>query len=516
MVDLTEGNGAMLSIGRFAQIACVSARTLRYYESVGLIRASSRAANQYRLYDQSQLERVNRIRGLQQLGFSLDEIKNILEVPNHELTLELKKKLSEVDAQIAQLEQRRAQLKSLLSVSHKIDCQQSVNSDERKQYMDAVRAEIIEGLRSKLGDINNAQLEFLDRDLCWIREPDRRALILAIQQCANFAKEHQLELGPGRGVSSASMALFGLGFSAIDPSQCGLIPERLTDHPGEIHIDVQFERGQNFVDFCREVSKSLPFGQIQAFKMPLIDIIQSVHRRIGSPIDYRNIDENSDTVLRFFRSGEIEKIFGFDEAGTLVSKYESLLPEYAGLKKLKAFLRSQSISSFRDVLNIFALWRPSSNESIDRINAYRKAKSEPFTYVFLTEKLRQTLEPNFGRVIYHEDIVLILNEYTGWGFARCNRLRRRLRVEPDSAHTDLEEFKQLAPPEVVDLVLTENPHTFCRPHTVAFGQFIKQTAVLKALHRDLYEAEIADWERRHAFKWNDIGIRIEGVSLLQN
>ena len=54
------------------------------------------------------------------------------------------------------------------------------------------------------------------------------------------------------------------------------------------------------------------------------------------------------------------------------------------------------------------------------------------------------------------------------------------------------------------------------PHAVAFAQFTKQTAVLKSLHKDTYFAEIEKFERKHGLAWDDIGIRIKGVSLLQN
>lgn len=57
----------------------VTPRTLRYYEEIGLITPASRSSGGHRLYNQTNIDRVKQIISLkQELGFSLDEIKEIL------------------------------------------------------------------------------------------------------------------------------------------------------------------------------------------------------------------------------------------------------------------------------------------------------------------------------------------------------------------------------------------------------------------------------------------------------
>lgn len=64
----------------------ITPRTLRYYEEIGLITPASRSSGGHRLYNQTNVDRVKQIIGLkQELGFSLDEIKEIL---NAEKSLE--------------------------------------------------------------------------------------------------------------------------------------------------------------------------------------------------------------------------------------------------------------------------------------------------------------------------------------------------------------------------------------------------------------------------------------------
>ena len=145
--------------------------------------------------------------------------------------------------------------------------------------------------------------------------------------------------------------------------------------------------------------------------------------------------------------------------------------------------------------------------------------SETFSYGFLSEKIENWLKPNYGRIIYHEDLIKIISEYAGWELARSNSLRRlclnSAKVEIRNQNADWIEFQKTAPKAVVDLVAEESKWAFCLPHAISFAKFTKQTAVLKSLHREAYFAEIKNFEQKHGFRWDDIGIRIKGVSLHQ-
>lgn len=70
----------MLKIGDFSKLAQVSIKTLRYYDQLGLLRPywSDRFSG-YRYYRVDQLPRLNRILALKDLGFSLEQIQQVLE-----------------------------------------------------------------------------------------------------------------------------------------------------------------------------------------------------------------------------------------------------------------------------------------------------------------------------------------------------------------------------------------------------------------------------------------------------
>lgn len=507
----------MLSIGQFAKLAQISTRTIRYYESINLLPRTKRGENNYRFYEPAWLGRVVRIRELQGLGFGLGEIQTVLGFENSELHAQFQRRLTDIEQELGSLQRKRDRLYQLLSVTQKNQSGKPVDETERKLLMQAIREEIIHGMKQRYGKVTDIELAYLERDRWFHTHEGMNQFLKAVKSCLQFAKERGLRLGPGRGSAPASMTLYGLGFSSVEPMKHAMIPDRLTTQPPVLHIDVEFARGQELVDHCRELNKNLSFGEIQAFKMPLIDIIQDAHRRIGQIIDYDSISDDADEVLNTFRAADIRRIFGFDfSPDALVMKYENFLPGYEDIKKMTGYLRSQKVRDFRDVINITSLWRPHSPQMIERIKAYKDAKKYGFRYEFLSLELQESLKPNFGRVLYHEDLLRIIHSATGWEMGRCNLLRRSLHDGDLEKTEDGIEFKRFAQKELVDLVLEESKWAFCLPHAVAFAKFTKQTAVLKTLHQSVYQTAIQDFEQRHGFRWDDIGIRMKGISLLQD
>ncbi len=108
-----------LTIGNLAKQSGVSAETLRYYERRGLITPSQRTASGYRLYQTDASQRLRFIRRAQALGFSLDEISELLSLsddPNQsaaavkQLT---RTKIQDIDLRIRDLERMKQGLAAL-------------------------------------------------------------------------------------------------------------------------------------------------------------------------------------------------------------------------------------------------------------------------------------------------------------------------------------------------------------------------------------------------------------------
>lgn len=95
------------------------AKTIRYYESLGLLN-SRRAANGYRRYSESDVEQMRFLHRARSLGFSLDGCRELLELyrdpgrASSEVRQIAERHLDEVDTKIEQLRQLRISLGNLI------------------------------------------------------------------------------------------------------------------------------------------------------------------------------------------------------------------------------------------------------------------------------------------------------------------------------------------------------------------------------------------------------------------
>jgi len=73
------------TVKQLARIAGVSARTLHYYDEIGLLRPERNPYNGYRQYGRTAVLRLQQILFLRELGLSLDEIRSLLDRPDFDL-----------------------------------------------------------------------------------------------------------------------------------------------------------------------------------------------------------------------------------------------------------------------------------------------------------------------------------------------------------------------------------------------------------------------------------------------
>ena len=108
-------------IRELAQQTGVPARTIRYYESIGLLPRPQRAVNNYRQYAVGDVERLRFIAGARNLGISLEDIAEILAArdngiaPCQRVLDTLAQRLTEIDRRMADLLALRESLQRLQS-----------------------------------------------------------------------------------------------------------------------------------------------------------------------------------------------------------------------------------------------------------------------------------------------------------------------------------------------------------------------------------------------------------------
>lgn len=124
---------SLLKVGELAELVGVGVQTLHYYERLGLLPRPSRSALNYRLFPSEALRRVQFIKKAQALGFTLEEIKEILglreqgRAPCRCVADVGKKHLQELDARIVALQAFRRELAAVVpkwekETSHQRKC----------------------------------------------------------------------------------------------------------------------------------------------------------------------------------------------------------------------------------------------------------------------------------------------------------------------------------------------------------------------------------------------------------
>ena len=108
-----------MNIGTAAKRSGVSAKTIRYYESVGLIPQAARADNGYRDYGGNDVETLRFIKRSRSLGFSVETVASLLDLWHNtsrasgDVKAVALKHIEDVESRIAELESIRDTLKHL-------------------------------------------------------------------------------------------------------------------------------------------------------------------------------------------------------------------------------------------------------------------------------------------------------------------------------------------------------------------------------------------------------------------
>src|SRR5215472_13697070 len=108
-----------MRIGDLTERAGVTQRTVRYYESIGLLHPGEREGNGHHYYGEETLKRLRKIDQLKDLGLSLDEIRDVIDLyftdpsgiqPKQKVLTILRQHLAEADLKISALQQFRTDL----------------------------------------------------------------------------------------------------------------------------------------------------------------------------------------------------------------------------------------------------------------------------------------------------------------------------------------------------------------------------------------------------------------------
>ncbi|BBB24667.1 Cu(I)-responsive transcriptional regulator [Amphritea japonica] len=108
-----------MNISQAAAAAGLTSKTIRFYEQQGVIPAAARSANGYRIYTEQQVDMLRFIRRSRDMGFSLDESRELLQLSldpqrtSASVKQKAEQQIKRIDQQLESLQQMRSLLEAV-------------------------------------------------------------------------------------------------------------------------------------------------------------------------------------------------------------------------------------------------------------------------------------------------------------------------------------------------------------------------------------------------------------------
>lgn len=165
----------MKSVSQITKLTGVSARTLQYYDEIGLLKPSKKSSAGYRLYDDETLQKLQQILFFKELGFKLQEIHEFVYQPNYDKIAAYKKQ-----KELLLLRRNRTdRLIQLLGRLEKGEQCMSFKEFDLTSYIDALndfKKSNTEAIAKYWGDMENYET-FVEK----VKEDESEVAKLAIQ-----------------------------------------------------------------------------------------------------------------------------------------------------------------------------------------------------------------------------------------------------------------------------------------------------------------------------------------------
>jgi len=198
------------TVGRVAEVAGVTVRTLHHYDEIGLLTPDGRTSAGYRRYDDADLERLQQILLYRELGFTLEEIATILDDPDSDARTHLRRQHALLTDRIARLRDMVEAVEYVLeaqkvginlSAEEKLEVfgdfdpdQYADEAEQRWGGSDVYAESMRRTRRYSKDDWLRVKQESADLMARWIAAFDA-AIPAESQQAMDLAEEHRQQIG---------------------------------------------------------------------------------------------------------------------------------------------------------------------------------------------------------------------------------------------------------------------------------------------------------------------------------
>ena len=174
---LSGGEVVEYTVQKLGKIAGVSTRTLRYYDEIGILKPARINSSGYRIYGQSEVDKLQQILFYRELGVSLESIKDIVTAPSFDGTNALREhrvkllaKRQQLDLLIANIDKTIAVSEGRITMTDKDKFEgfkQKMIDDNENKYGEEIRAkygdEQVDMSNKKLKNMTKEQYDELER-----------------------------------------------------------------------------------------------------------------------------------------------------------------------------------------------------------------------------------------------------------------------------------------------------------------------------------------------------------------
>jgi DNA-binding transcriptional MerR regulator len=235
--------GAALSVGAIARLSGVTVRTLHHYDAIGLVVPGERSAAGYRRYDRADVERLQEVLFFRELGFPLEQIKEIVGRPTYHRAEALRRHR-------ALLERKAGRLRALLdAVDAALEAQKRGTTMTNEEMLEV------------FGDFDPSRYEEEARQ----RWGDTDAYRESAHRTAGYRKADWEQMGrEAQEIDAAFMALMAAG-TPPDAPEARAVAERHRAHISkwfyECTPEIHRGLGEMYVAdprFARNIDKAAP------------------------------------------------------------------------------------------------------------------------------------------------------------------------------------------------------------------------------------------------------------------
>ncbi len=204
-----------------------------------------------------------------------------------------------------------------------------------------------EGFEKRLREIRRKKSHFtssdeeiyrdrLEKEIDVIKQKGFPGYFLIVYDFINYAKEHGIMVGPGRGSAAGSLVAYSLGITSIDPIEYGLLFERFLNPERkslpDIDVDIEKVKRDKVIEYLAEryggeeyISRIITFGVMKTKQ-----VIKNVARVLGIPFQEANnlskkIPDEAKSVEEVLEEPKIREIVEKDEKYQILFDYAKRL-----------------------------------------------------------------------------------------------------------------------------------------------------------------------------------------------